>query len=148
MNAIQQKMEVFLAGSPKIPEDIIFRASQMFNSKLTKFNWTGRKRGGLPSLSQVGKPFCQLHAEKLGWEKVEESDTFKIKMLYGDMTEVIAVAMLLAAGIEIVELNMRVQMPVNDNEKLSGELDLIIKDGNTYSVWDIKSASKYAFEKK
>ena len=148
MNAIQEKMEVFLAGSPKIPEDIIFRASQMFNSKLTKFNWSGRKRGGLPSLSQVGKPFCQLHAEKLGWERIQESDTFKVKMLYGDMTEVIAVAMLLAAGIEIVELNMRVQMPISDNEKLSGELDLIIKDGNTYSVWDIKSASKFAFEKK
>ena len=149
MNQVEQTMTTFLAGTPKIPDDIVFRASQMFNSKLTKFNWDGKRRGGqLPSLSQVGKPFCQLHADKLGWEKVQESDNFKIKMLYGDMTEVIAVAMLLAAGIEIAELNMRVRMPIDDKKELSGELDLIIKDGNNFSVWDIKSASKYAFEKK
>lgn len=148
MSKLAQTMSSYLSSSPKIPDDIIFRASQMFNGKLSKFNWDGRKRGGRPSLSQVGKPFCQLHAEKLGWEKVGESDTFKVKMLYGDMTEVIAVAMLLSAGVKIPELNMRVRMPVAKGVELSGELDLIIKDGNTYSVWDIKSASKFSFEKK
>jgi|TARA_R100000278_G_scaffold28009_2_gene25428 hypothetical protein len=98
-------------------------------------------------MSQVGKPFCQLHAEKLGWEKLPEVNSFKIKMLYGDMTEVIAVALLLAAGIEIVDLNKRVLLNTEAGD-ISGELDLIIRDGNSYSLWDIKSASKFAFEKK
>ena len=141
------KLETFLAGEPKIPDDIIFRASQMFNNKLGKFNFTRKGGASLPSMSQVGKPFCQLHAEKLGWDKVAETDSFKIKMLYGDMTEVIAVALLLAAGVEIVDLNKRVVLQTEAGD-IRGELDLIIRDGNSYSLWDIKSASRFAFEKK
>ena len=141
------KLETFLAGEPKIPDDIIFRASQMFNNKLGKFNFTRKRGAGLPSMSQVGKPFCQLHAEKLGWDKVAETDSFKIKMLYGDMTEVIAVALLLAAGVEIVDLNKRIVLQTEAGD-IRGELDLIIREGNSHSLWDIKSASRFAFEKK
>ena len=147
VTSLSEKIEDFLANDPKIPDDIIFRASQMFNNKLGKFNFKRRGGARLPSMSQVGKPFCQLHAEKLGWEKLPEVNSFKIKMLYGDMTEVIAVALLLAAGIEIVDLNKRVLLNTEAGD-ISGELDLIIRDGNSYSLWDIKSASKFAFEKK
>ena len=147
VTSIAEKLEDFLANEPKIPDDIIFRASQMFNNKLGKFNFKRRGGARLPSMSQVGKPFCQLHAEKLGWEKLPEVNSFKIKMLYGDMTEVIAVALLLAAGIEIVDLNKRVLLNTEAGD-ISGELDLIIRDGNSYSLSDIKSASKFAFEKK
>ena len=35
---IATKLETFLASEPKLPDDIIFRASQMFNNKLGKFN--------------------------------------------------------------------------------------------------------------
>ena len=147
VTSIAERLEDFLANEPKIPDDIIFRASQMFNNKLGKFNFKRRGGARLPSMSQVGKPFCQLHAEKLGWEKLPEVNSFKIKMLYGDMTEVIAVALLLAAGIEIVDLNKRVLLNTEAGD-ISGELDLIIRDGNSYSLWDIKSASKFAFEKK
>ena len=147
VTSIAERLEDFLANEPKIPDDIIFRASQMFNNKLGKFNFKRKGGARLPSMSQVGKPFCQLHAEKLGWEKLPEVNSFKIKMLYGDMTEVIAVALLLAAGIEIVDLNKRVLLNTEAGD-ISGELDLIIRDVNSYSLWDIKSASKFAFEKK
>ena len=147
VTSIAERLEDFLANEPKIPDDIIFRASQMFNNKLGKFNFKRKGGARLPSMSQVGKPFCQLHAEKLGWEKLPEVNSFKIKMLYGDMTEVIAVALLLAAGIEIVDLIKRVLLNTEAGD-ISGELDLIIRDGNSYSLWDIKSASKFAFEKK
>jgi len=145
---LQTTIDSYLAGDPKIPDDIVFRASQMFNNKLGKFNF--RRKGGakLPSMSQVGKPFCQLHAEKLGWPKAPESNSFRIKMLYGDMTEVIAVAILLAAGVEIVDLNKRVGYKTPDGDYINGELDLVIRDGNGFSLWDIKSASRFAFEKK
>ena len=36
---LQTKIDTYLAGDPKIPDDIVFRASQMFNSKLGKFNF-------------------------------------------------------------------------------------------------------------
>ena len=93
-------------------------------------------------MSQVGKPFCQLHAEKLGWPKAPESNSFRIKMLYGDMTEVIAVAILLAAGVEIVDLNKRVGYKTPDGDYINGELDLVIRDGNGFSLWDIKKCVK------
>ena len=58
---LQTTIDSYLAGDPKIPDDIVFRASQMFNNKLGKFNF--RRKGGakLPSMSQVGKPFCLKH---------------------------------------------------------------------------------------
>ena len=145
---LASKISTYLAGDPTISDEIVYKAGQMFNSKLGKFNF--RRKGGakLPSMSQVGKPFCQLHAEKLGWPKHPESNSFRIKMLYGDMTEVIAVAILLAAGVEIVDLNKKVGYTTNDGDQINGEYDLVIKDGNGFSLWDIKSASKFAFEKK
>ena len=135
---LQTTIDSYLAGDPKIPDDIIFRASQMFNSKLSKFNFKRKGGAKLPSMSQVGKPFCQLHAEKLGWKKAPESNSFRIKMLYGDMTEVIAVAILLAAGVEIVDLNKRVGYKTPDGDYINGELDLVIRDGNGFSLWDMK----------
>ena len=68
---IATKLETFLASEPKLPDDIIFRASQMFNNKLGKFNYTRKKGSGLPSMSQLGKPFCQLHAEIIAiWQRI------------------------------------------------------------------------------
>ena len=37
---------------------------------------------------------------------------------------------------------------LSDGDYINGELDLVIRDGNGFSLWDIKSASRFAFEKK
>ena len=44
VTSIAEKLEDFLANEPKIPDDIIFRASHMFNNKLVRFNF--KRRGG------------------------------------------------------------------------------------------------------
>ena len=52
MNDLQTKLDLFLSGGPEIPRHIVFTASQMFNEKLSKFNY--KKLGssnGLPSLA-------------------------------------------------------------------------------------------------
>ena len=147
MNDLQTKLDLFLSGGPEIPKSIIFTASQMFNEKLSKFNY--KKLGssnGLPSMSQIGKPMCQLQASKLGWKEADKPNHFKIMMAYGDMTEVLAVAILLSAGIEITDMNKKVKLSTKAGD-LYGELDLVIKLGDK-SVWDIKSASSWSYDKR
>ena len=147
MNDLQTKLDLFLSGGPEIPKSIIFTASQMFNEKLSKFNY--KKLGssnGLPSMSQIGKPMCQLQASKLGWKEADKPNHFKIMMAYGDMTEVLAVAILLSAGIEITDMNKKVKLSTKAGD-LYGELDLVIQLGDK-SVWDIKSASSWSYDKR
>jgi|TARA_R110000824_G_scaffold231031_2_gene418792 hypothetical protein len=149
MIGLQDKIDIFLSGSDKIPASILKKASDMFAQKLEKFHHV-REKSSRPSLSQVGKPFCQLHAEKLDWPKVGEDISFSTKMLYGDMTETLMVAILLAAGVNITDTNRKVKFPLDDGAVLNGELDVIIADdnGDDPRVWDIKSASDFAFKKK
>ena len=145
---LQVKIDDFLANTPELPQHIIFQASQNFNEKLVRFNSKPRGKSNLPSLSQIGKPFCQLHANKLDWKQTPKTSSFKIKMTYGDMTEVIAVAILQAAGVNIFALNQRTMLPTDEGD-LYGEFDLIIQDDDgNLTMWDIKSASRYAFENK
>jgi hypothetical protein len=79
--------------------------------------------------------------------KTPESPSFKIKMTYGDMTEVIAVAILKSAGVDIVSLNQKTRLETPSGD-LNGEFDLMINIDGELSMWDIKSASKFAFERK
>ena len=144
---LQEKIDGFLSGNPEIPREVLAQTTQQFAEKLEKFNATRGPRKGLPSLSQIGKPFCELHAEKIGMAKTPELPSFKIKMTYGDMTEVIAVAILKSAGVDIVALNQKTRLETSSGD-LNGEFDLMINIDGELSMWDIKSASKFAFERK
>jgi hypothetical protein len=144
---LQEKIDGFLSGNPEIPREVLAHTAQQFAEKLERFNETRRPRKGLPSLSQIGKPFCQLHAEKIGMASTPELPSFKIKMTYGDMTEVIAVALLKSAGVDIVALNQKTRLETPSGD-LNGEFDLMINIDGELSMWDIKSASKFAFERK
>ena len=147
MSSLQQKLEMFLSTDYTISEEIIEQATKTFNEKLSKFNHVKKgSSNGLPSMSQVGKPMCQLQASKLGWKQSPKPDHFKIMMAYGDMTEVIAVAILLSAGIKITDMNKKVMLPTKVGN-MYGELDLIIELEDK-TVWDIKSASSWSFDKK
>ena len=144
---LQEKIDGFLSGNPEIPREVLAQTTQQFAEKLERFNETRGPKKGLPSLSQIGKPFCQLHAEKIGMAKTQELPSFKIKMTYGDMTEVIAVAILKSAGVDIVALNQKTRLETSSGD-LNGEFDLMINIDGELSMWDIKSASKFAFERK
>ena len=67
-------------------------------------------------------------------------------MAYGDMTEVLAVALLLSAGIKITDMNKKVKLPTKSGD-MYGELDLVIQLEDK-SVWDIKSASSWSYDKR
>lgn len=144
---LQEKIDGFLSGNPEIPQEILDETAEQFADKLKRFNETRGPKTGLPSLSQIGKPFCQLHAEKIGMDKIPELPSFRIRMTYGDMTEVLAVAILKSAGINIVSLNTKTKLTTSSGD-LNGEYDVIINMDGQLSMWDIKSASKFAFDRK
>lgn len=99
--------------------------------------------------SNIGRPLCQLQHEKAGTDKPQVEYHHIFKMFIGDMIEAAAVAVMKGAGVNVqdeqVEVNVTLPEEVNGEPVcVSGTLDVIIDDG----VYDIKSASPFAFEYK
>ena len=95
-----------------------------------------------PRMSSLGRPLCQQKMERDGKEKTVEYNSI-IRFIFGDLVEAIAILILKSAGVNVEDEQKKVDLKLGDN-KVSGTLDLIV-DGK---VWDIKSASPYAFEHK
>ena len=97
------------------------------------------------SLSQIGRPMCQLLHEKKGSPREDFPYSFKMNVLFGDMVEVAVKAILLESGVAFdASQNVVLKTPHGD---VPGELDLIVKDKDD-RVWDIKSCSPWAFNNK
>jgi hypothetical protein len=96
-------------------------------------------------MSGLGRPICQQLLEKKGVEQ-EVQYNMLFRFLFGDLVESIAVLVLEQAGVDIVEKQKQVSVNIGDT-KITGTLDLIIRDElGQEKVWDIKSASEWAFK--
>ena len=101
------------------------------------------KRGDWkPRMSSLGRPLCQQKMERDGAEKNFEYNSL-VRFMFGDLVEAIAILVMKSAGIDIEAEQESVKLQLGKNS-VSGTLDVEI-DGK---VWDIKSASPYAFEQK
>lgn len=94
-------------------------------------------------ISNIGRPLCQIQMEQAKVEREPTPYEFPIKMLIGDITELATVALMKAAGIVVENRGEYVELEL-EGEKVPGHVDVVI-DGK---VWDIKSASPYAFTSK
>jgi hypothetical protein len=95
-------------------------------------------------LSGMGKSLLTLQCEKLGLEKDPREEPYlMLKFMFGDMIESLVITLLEESGIEIQEEQEGVTLELEDGTKIKGTLDIVI-DGRVY---DIKTASPYAFEK-
>jgi hypothetical protein len=95
-----------------------------------------------PRMSSLGRPLCQQKMERDGVEKAIEYNAI-LRFIFGDLVEAISILILKAAGVNVEEEQKRVKLKLGKNE-VNGTLDIIIDD----KVWDIKSASPYAFDHK
>lgn len=86
--------------------------------------------------SNIGRPTCQVQAEKLKLAEEPLDYAFVMKMLIGDMVEAAAQTILVAAGVPVETTSEKVSY-----EGYNGELDLTAYG----KVWDIKSASGWSF---
>ena len=96
-------------------------------------------------MSGLGRPVCQQLLEKKGIQQ-EIQYNMLFRFLFGDIVEAIAVLVLEQAGVDIVDKQKAVSLNI-DGTDVSGTLDLIIRDEfGQDKVWDIKSASEWAYK--
>ena len=129
--------------SVKISDDIIEEFGETCKEAFKKQFTEERKKEFTYRMSNIGKPLCQLKMEKDGVEGDTVPYNYKMRNLFGDLIEASAVAIMKSAGVQIEDTQKQVSHNFN-GDKINGTLDVKI-DGK---VWDIKSASPYAFESK
>jgi hypothetical protein len=98
-------------------------------------------------MSGIGRPVCQQILDKRGIrEEMEYNSMFRF--LFGDFTESILMLVMREAGVDIVDYQKPVELEIAGH-KVKGTLDVIIRDEvGIEKVWDIKSASDWAFKNK
>lgn len=99
-------------------------------------------------MSNIGRPFCQLWHEKNGTPGEDKDYAFRMKMILGDLVEIIAMAIMREAGVPIEQVQKRVTLDLagvtvegEDDPKIRGTLDTTIYG----AVFDVKSASPGPF---
>jgi hypothetical protein len=96
-------------------------------------------------MSGLGRPLCQQKMEKRGYSQdVGYNDM--MRFLLGDLVEAVAVFVLKAAGVNVVDTHRKCSLDLA-GEDVKGTLDIILDDGEQ-KVWDIKSTSPWAYENK
>jgi len=121
---------------PKLIEEFGERSKELLSKKLNE----KRKDKFTLRMSNVGRPLCQLQAEKQGMERQSPDNFFPMKMMFGDMIETLAIVIMKAAGVEI----QNEQILVSNVAGIEGTFDVEI-DGK---IWDIKSAADWSFNHK
>ncbi len=94
-------------------------------------------------MSNIGKPLCQLQMEKSNAKPEGQPYNNKMRNTFGDLIEALAVTIIKASGIKVDSTQKSVSYNM-DKSKIDGTYDIEI--GN--SIYDIKSASPFAFDKK
>ena len=107
----------------------------------------GRTREYRIRMSGLGKPLCQQILDKFGIEESMEYNSIA-RFAFGDLTEALLMLVMREAGIDIVDFQKEVALEI-EGVVVTGTLDVIIRgtDG-VERVWDIKSASDWAFKNK
>lgn len=96
------------------------------------------------SMSNIGKPLCQLEFEVLGYDKGSDP----VRGSYGYLVEELLMFLIHASGLKVISEQERVSIEIAGQE-INGVLDLVLDlDDGYYTVWDIKSSSSWAFKNK
>ena len=98
-------------------------------------------------MSGLGRPLCQQVLDKHGIKEDMEYNTL-FRFMFGDLTESILMLIMKEAGVDIVDYQRPVELKLGDTT-VQGTLDVIIRDEiGQEKVWDVKSASDWAFRYK
>lgn len=146
MNIDQIKLFLTAArdGSMAMSEDTIEEATAAFRDMLTERFTKPDNREFTIRMSAVGRPLCQQQMEKAGTEGEPINPWNILKFATGDMIEIVTMALLKSAAINVTAYQQKVQLDLGGTT-VSGTLDLIEDDEY---VWDVKSSSKWAFQNK
>jgi hypothetical protein len=131
-----------VALSSRHSEEFV-ESAQLFVKK----QFVSREQTDKIRMSGLGRPLCQQQLSLSGEKEDMEYTTF-MRFIFGDMIESLVVLIMRAADINIIELQKQVELDLGDDIVIRGTLDAILDDGTGPKVWDIKSASDFAFNHK
>jgi len=147
VSSILNRVQLFLTEANKasvpISSTIINEFGEACKAAFKKQFTEERETKFKPRMSSIGKPLCQLQMEKSGAVAETPSYQSKMKFIFGDLVEALAVAILKSSGIKIDDFQKKVSHTF-DKDKINGTYDAKILG----KVWDIKSASPYSFKYK
>lgn len=147
MNEILLKVQLFLdaanRGQVTISDELLDDFADDCRHALKRHFCDPQRETFTVRMSNIGRPLCQLQHEKAGTPAEQPEYAFTMKMLYGDLIEAASIAIMKAAGVNVVKTQEPVTLTIEDRS-ISGTYDLQIDD----KVFDLKSASPYAFEHK
>ena len=144
-NFILHKVQGFLDRVSREGTDLDPKLVEEFKEACGKSivrQFSNRQEGWRPRMSSLGRPLCQQKMERDGVEKNLEYNAI-LRFIFGDMVEALTILVMKSAKIDIESEQEKVDLQLGKNS-ISGTLDVEI-DGK---VWDIKSASPYAFDHK
>ena len=146
-NQILENVQSFLKmatdDSVAVSDKLIDEFGEMCKDAFRKQFTNKREKSFRARMSNIGKPLCQLQMEKSNAKPEGQPYNNKMRNTFGDLIEALAVTIIKASGIKVDSTQKSVSYNI-DNSKIDGTYDIEI--GN--SIYDIKSASPYAFEHK
>lgn len=148
MHEIELKIYKFLEDlkykSYTIPQDLLDKFGKETQFAL-KRQFERESREFRLSMSNVGRPLCQLQMER---DKGSKSSGIDIpKFLFGDLVEAQMYFLIKASGLDVVSEQKYVKLNIGGID-IGGNLDIIIKINGQSKVYDIKSVSEYSFKDK
>jgi len=146
-NQILENVQSFLKmatdDSVAVSDKLIDEFGEMCKDAFRKQFTDKRDKTFKARMSNIGKPLCQLQMEKSNAKPEGQPYNNKMRNTFGDLIEALAVTIIKASGIKVDSTQKSVSYNM-DKSKIDGTYDIEI--GN--SIYDIKSASPYAFEHK
>ena len=147
MNTILDKVKIYLdkvSSNPvAISEDLVEEFGEACKNALRKQFSEKRKDKFEPRMSNIGRPLCQLQMEAKGIKGDGQPYNAKMRNMFGDLIEALAIFVMKSAGVKIDSEQKEVEYKFKE-DTMSGRLDVEIDN----KVWDIKSTSPYSFEHK
>ena len=125
-----------------IKEEFIEDAVSEFREAL-KRQLTPRESSFRLRMSNIGKPRCQLQKEKAGATRNDMPYNHWMRMVHGDITEILQTFLLRISGADVTGGKQKVSLKLG-KYTVEGEDDIHI-DGKVY---DIKSSAPWAFANK
>ena len=145
---ILEKVRVFLEAASKdaveVSDDLIDQFGEACKESFRKqFTDQRNKEFGLRA-SNIGRPLCQLQMEKKGVKGEGQPYNAKMRNMFGDIVEQLAIIVMKAAGVDIQSEQKKIKYKPTKDIEINGALDVEIDN----KVWDIKSASPWSFTNK
>ena len=146
-NQILENVQSFLKmatdDSVAVSDKLIDEFGEMCKDAFRKQFTDKREKSFRARMSNIGRPLCQLQMEKSNAEPEGQPYNNKMRNTFGDLIEALAVTIIKASGIKVDSTQKSVSYNI-DKSKIDGTYDIEIGK----SIYDIKSASPWAFEHK